>query len=84
MASRESAGRRALRAAYYAGGAVATVAGLDTVLRGARAVAGALFGAGLARAAGWAAAGRPTRAQLGLLAVELGAPPVVVAWQARL
>jgi hypothetical protein len=48
-----------------------------------RALAGALFLAGLGRIAGWRAAGRPHRLQLGLLAIELAAPPVIVAWQSR-
>lgn len=49
-----------------------------------RALAGALFLAGLARAGGWLAAGRPHPFQRGLLAVELGAPPLIVAWQRRM
>jgi hypothetical protein len=49
-----------------------------------RALAGALFLAGLARVGGWLAVGRPHRAQLALLAVELAGPPSIVAWQARL
>jgi hypothetical protein len=49
-----------------------------------RAAAGALFLAGLARATGWIAVGRPHGTQLVLLAVELAAPPLLVAWQARL
>lgn len=49
-----------------------------------RALAGALFAAGLARAGGWLAAGRPHPAQLGLLAIELAGPPAVVGWQTRL
>jgi hypothetical protein len=49
-----------------------------------RALAGALFLAGLARAFGWLAVGRPHALQRGLLAIELAAPPAVVAWQARL
>jgi hypothetical protein len=122
-------GRRALRATVYALGAVATTAGLDTVLRGARslpgegaanpaveselryygafyaaygaaalrvapradrdaaavrALAGALFLGGLARAGRWLAAGPPHQVQRGLLALELGVPPLLVAWQARL
>ena len=48
-----------------------------------RAVAGSLFLAGLARAGGWAAAGRPHPVQQALLAIELGAPPAVLVWQAR-
>jgi hypothetical protein len=49
-----------------------------------RALAGALFLAGLARTGGWFVAGKPHRLQRGLLVVELAAPPVIVAWQARL
>jgi hypothetical protein len=49
-----------------------------------RALAGTLFLAGLARAGGWRAVGRPHRAQLALLAIELLAPPLITAWQARL
>lgn len=48
-----------------------------------RALAGALFMAGLARAGGWLAVGRPHGLQRGLLVVELAAPPLVVAWQGR-
>lgn len=49
-----------------------------------RRVAGAVFLAGLARASGWLRVGRPEPLQIGLLAIELVAPPAVVAWQARL
>lgn len=49
-----------------------------------RALAGALFLAGLARAGAWRTVGKPHKLQLGLLAVELAAPPTIVAWQARL
>ena len=121
--------RRALRAVFYVGGVVATVAGLHTVATGARsiagqnvanasveselrfyaafyvayglvvlrvapradddsaavrALAGALFLAGLARASGWLAAGSPHEFQRGLLIIELVGPPTIVAWQARL
>jgi Domain of unknown function (DUF4345) len=48
-----------------------------------RALAGALFLAGLARAGGWIAVGRPHALQRGLLVIELAAPPLVVAWQRR-
>lgn len=48
-----------------------------------RALAGALFLAGLARAGGWLAVGRPHGLQRGLLVIELAAPPLVVAWQRR-
>jgi hypothetical protein len=123
-----SLGRRALRGAFYLGGAVATAAGLHTVIAGARSVprqelanpsveselrfyaafyvaygfavlraapradrdsatvralAAALLLAGLGRAAGWLAVGRPDRLQVVLLAIELGAPLPLVAWQAR-
>jgi uncharacterized protein DUF4345 len=49
-----------------------------------RALAGALFLAGLARGGGWRAVGRPHALQRALLAIELAAPPSIVAWQARL
>jgi hypothetical protein len=120
---------RALKALFYVAGTVATVAGLDTVIRGVRSVprqrpgnpsieselrfyaafytayglavlgvapradrdtsavralSGALFVAGLARAGGWIAAGRPHPLQRFLLGIELVAPPLIVAWQARL
>jgi Domain of unknown function (DUF4345) len=120
--------RRSLRAAFYAGGAVATAAGLHTAVVGGRslpgqpptsasveselrfygtfyaaygvcvlrtapradrdvaavrALAGALFLAGLARAGGWLAAGPPHPLQRGLLAIELAAPPLVVGLQRR-
>ena len=112
----------------YVGGGVATVAGLHTVVAGAkslpdqdlanpvvesdlryyaafyvayglaavsvapraaretgavRALAGTLLLAGLGRAGGWLAAGRPHELQRILLAIELGAPPALVALQAR-
>jgi hypothetical protein len=120
----------ALRGVFYAGGAVATAAGLHTVVAGARSVpgggelagpaveselryyaafyaayglaalrvapradrdvervralAGALFLAGVARAGGWLAAGRPHPLQRALLTIELATPPAVLALQARL
>jgi hypothetical protein len=49
-----------------------------------RALAAVLLAAGAARGAGWWCAGRPSPHQLGLLALELTAPPLVVAWQSRL
>ncbi|MGH2953078.1 MAG: DUF4345 domain-containing protein [Solirubrobacterales bacterium] len=49
-----------------------------------RGLAATLFLAGLARAGGWLAAGRPPGFQCALLAIELGAPAPIVAWQARL
>jgi hypothetical protein len=121
--------RRALRALLSLGGVVATTAGLDTVIRGARSLpgqnlanaaveselrfyaafyvaygiavlrvapkadsetravrslAGALFLAGVGRAAASFAAGRPHELQRALLVVELAAPPLIVSWQARL
>ena len=48
-----------------------------------RALAGALFLAGLARAGGWRAVGRPHGVQRALLVIELAAPPLIVTWQAR-
>ena len=119
-----SAPARVLRGALYLGGGVATAAGLNTVLTGARSVpglqdnsdpvleselrfysafysayglamlavapradrepaavkalAGALLLAAGGRLAGWVSVGRPNRAQLALLAIELTAPPVLV------
>jgi uncharacterized protein DUF4345 len=49
-----------------------------------RALAATLLLAGLARAGGWRAVGRPHRLQRALLAVELCAPLPIVAWQGRL
>ena len=49
-----------------------------------RAVAGVLFLAGLARAGAWLAVGKPHVGQRILLAIELGAPPIMVASQKRL
>jgi len=49
-----------------------------------RALAGALFLAGLARGSGWLAAGKPHPLQRGLLVIELAAPSAIVAWQKRL
>jgi hypothetical protein len=122
------AGDMRLRAVLYAGGAIATSAGLHTALAGARSVppwrhaspmveselrfysayyvayglalirtarstepdpdavralAATLFLAGLARAGAWVATGRPHPAQQALLAIELAAPPLVVAQLAR-
>ncbi len=48
-----------------------------------RALAGVLFLAGLARAGGWVAVGKPHPAQRALLAIELAAPPAIVGLQAR-
>jgi hypothetical protein len=124
-----SVARGGLRAIFYAGGTVATTAGLYTVLAGAkslpgqglanlsveselrfyaafyvayglaalriapradrdtaavRALAGALFLGGLARAGGWRFTGRPHRLQRALMVVELAAPPLIVVWQTRL
>jgi hypothetical protein len=125
----ESLDRRALRAVFCVGGAVATVAGLHTAAAGAksiagqsmanasveselrfyaafyvayglaalrlapradrdsaavRALAGTVFLAGLARASGWLAVGKPHPVQRGLLVIELAAPPAIVTWQKRL
>lgn len=46
-----------------------------------RELAAVLFSAGIARAAGWRRAGRPSAPQLLLLAAELIAPPLLVAGQ---
>jgi hypothetical protein len=118
-----SASARILRGALYLGGGVATVAGLSTLVTGARSVPGlrensdpileselrfysafyaaygltmlavapradreptavkalaaALLLAAGGRLAGWASVGRPNRAQLALLAIELTAPPLL-------
>jgi hypothetical protein len=121
--------RRRLRGVLFAGGSVATLAGLHTVTTGARSIvgepradpaieselrfyaafyvaygllllrtaptadrdagalrraAGAMFLGGLARAGGWRAAGRPNAVQRLLLVLEVGGPPTIVGWQARL
>lgn len=120
---------QALRATLYTGGVVATAAGADTAIRGARsvpgegaanaaieseiryysafyaafglaalrlapradrdpnavrAVAATVFGAGLARAAGWRAAGKPHPAQRALLAAEFLVPAVLLGLQRRI
>jgi hypothetical protein len=49
-----------------------------------QALAGALFFAGLARALGWLAVGKPHPLHRGLLVIELAGPPAIVAWQKRL
>ena len=49
-----------------------------------RSLAAALFLAALGRAGAWLAVGKPHPLQRALLAIELGAPPLVVAEQARL
>ena len=66
-------GLAALRTAPHADRDVDTVRGL----------AGALFLAGLARAGGWLASGKPHVGQRTLLAIELAAPPALVLAQAR-
>lgn len=118
--------RRALRAVFYAGGTVATAAGLHTAVLGARslpgqdvanpvleselrffaaiyvayglaalrtaphaekevervrALAATILLAGVARAGGWLATGRPHPLQRVLLAVELTLPAAVAALQ---
>jgi Domain of unknown function (DUF4345) len=73
-------------AAFYSayGLAVLRVASrVDRDPAGVRAIAGALFAAGLARANGWRVAGRPHPIQRALLVVELVLPPLLVAMQAR-
>jgi Domain of unknown function (DUF4345) len=129
MDASKSLSRRALRAVFYGGGALATAAGLDSAVRGARsipgqgranpamesevrfyggiyagygaavlcaarradrdttavrALMGTLFLAGLARASGWRGVARPHLLQRALLVIELGLPPLIVAWQAQL
>lgn len=74
-------------AAFYAAYGLSMLAAAPRVDRDRAAVnglAGALFLAGVARLAGWASVGRPNPTQLGLLAIELGAPPVVALWRSRL
>src|SRR5262245_12037167 len=74
-------------AAFYAAYGLALVRvarRADRDPRAVRALSGALLAAGAARAGGWLAAGRPHPLQRALLAIELGAPPVLAAWQARL
>jgi hypothetical protein len=56
----------------------------DRDVAAVRALAAALFLAGLARAGGWLAVGRPHGLQRGLLVIELAAPPIVIAWQRQL
>jgi hypothetical protein len=75
---------------YYSGFYVAFgVAALRTAPRAdrepaaVRALAGALFLSGLARAGAWRAAGAPHPVQRALLALELGVPPLLVAAQER-
>lgn len=51
---------------------------------GAEGAAAALFLAGVARALAWRRAGRPHPFQIGLLVVELGLPPAILAWKSRL
>jgi hypothetical protein len=63
----------ALRVAPHADRDTATV----------RALAGVLFLAGLARAGGWLAVGRPHPVQRGLLVIELAAPPAIIRWHGR-
>ena len=48
-----------------------------------RALALAMFVAGLARAVAWIAVGRPHSLFVALMIVELIGPPLVVVWQAR-
>ena len=48
-----------------------------------RALALALFAAGLARVVGWIAVGRPHTLLVALMIVELVGPPLVVIWQSR-
>ena len=73
-------------AAFYAAFGVAALRVAPRADRdgaGVRALTGALFVAGLARAGGWLATGRPHPGQVALLVIELAAPAPLVAWQAR-
>ena len=56
----------------------------DSDAKAVRGLAAALFGAGLARAGGWAWVGKPHPLQQALLFLELAIPPAVVAAQERL
>ena len=74
-------------AAFYASYGALMLSAAPRVDRDAAAVNGlaaALFLAGVGRLAGWASVGRPNPTQLGLLAIELCAPPVVAVWRSRL
>ncbi len=77
---------RFFSAFYVAYGALMLSASprVDRDARTANGLAGALFLAGTGRLAGWATVGRPNPAQLGLLAIELGAPPILAVWRSRL
>ena len=75
---------------YYAGfymayglAALRVAPRADQDIRSVRALAGALFMSGLARAGGWFAKGAPHPVQRGLLAIELATPPLLIALQAR-
>lgn len=73
-------------AAFYVAYGVAalrTAPRADDATASVRALAGALFLAGLARAGAWRGVGRPHRLQRVLLVAELLAPPLVTAWQSR-
>ena len=76
---------------FYAGlwlafGIVAlfVVPGVERETLAVRALAAALFVAGLARAVAWLDAGRPAAIYLVLLALELAIPPALVLWQRRI
>jgi uncharacterized protein DUF4345 len=71
---------------YVAYGVVAlrTAPRADNATVAVRGLAGALFLAGLARAGGWLAIGKPHGLQRALLAIELLGPPLIIEWQARL
>jgi hypothetical protein len=63
-------------------GALGVAAQSEPAPGAVRGIAAAVFGAGLARIVGWRRVGRPDPRQLALLAVELSAPPALVAVQA--
>jgi hypothetical protein len=63
-------------------GVLAVAAQPEPAPAAVRGIAAAVFGAGLARVVGWRRVGRPSPGQLALLAVELSAPPALVALQA--
>jgi hypothetical protein len=69
--------------AAYGAAVLHTAPRADRDATAVRALAGALFLGGLARAGGWLATGRPHPGQQALLALELALPPLAVAAQRR-
>jgi Domain of unknown function (DUF4345) len=68
----------------YGVSVVRTARGTQLDPAAVRALAGTLFLAGLGRAGAWLTVGKPHPLQQALLAIELAAPPLVLAEQARL